>query len=320
MQHMVISIKEFSEKVGKPINVLTTYITRRKLTVSGEGPNRTIDLSLPENSDFLEKWVERNNDKKAEVAEIKSENPPEQEEAPIIVEQKIISLKEFAEKVGKPTNALSVYIKRSKIIVSGEKPNQTVDCSLPENLEFLQKWGKNITDFEIKTETPPPPGQIPIKTKAKKSVEKESNGNIEKNGQYVIESSEFRKLVTPQSSDNALSKAKKFYDGLHREQEYKLKVIDELKKRGELIPTDFVKQIIATHHRSTVIAYKDANEKFITRLVQKYKLTLDDAAAIRADSVSTINSAANTAVEVSKKDLKRIIREFSNQRGVGEHG
>lgn len=212
-----------------------------------------------------------------------------------------ISFADFAAQIGKSTNWCSNYIRRNQLVVEGERPKQTVDLDNEINQAFYIKWKGKI---DPNTPLPEPiQEQKPVNHQQPKP-QTTSNGTTD----------------TASASEFELNKLKKMREIESKEIEIRLKLLDEKKKMGELIPVDLVKNVVSTHSRSITTSFKDGLERMITVLTSKHKFTLEEVAELRSDMVKVINKGIDTAIDRSKKDLRKIINEFSQSREVGEHG
>lgn len=211
----------------------------------------------------------------------------------------LLSKKEFAQACKQTTNWLSVYVKRKKIEVDGE----LIDTTKKINAEFLAKWqAKAGVDGPAVVQKAPEQEKKPT---SKGSSTSSSGGDMED--------------LSETSTDDALTRAKKFAEWQLKNVSIRLAELDEQKKRGELIPTDQVKSIFGTHSRSITTAFKDASDLLVVKISQKKQMSLDEIADIKKELISAINKAVDSAVRVSKMELAKVISEFSQTREVGEH-
>jgi hypothetical protein len=210
-----------------------------------------------------------------------------------------LTRKQFSEISGVNSDKLCVYIRRGKLVMSGK----LIDTSIKQNAEFLAKWQlKN----DIKSKNPLALA-VKIPTDQLELTEpKDDSLNISDS-------------LSESSSEDALTRANKYAQLKSKEIEIRLKLIDEEKKRGELVPTEHVKSIIGTQARAITTAFKDALELLIVRISAKKQLTLDETASVRGEMVEVLNGAIDAAVNESKKTLSKIIKEFSETKSVGEH-
>lgn len=207
----------------------------------------------------------------------------------------ILSKKEFATACGQTTNWLSVYIRRKKIELNAK---EEVDTSVKINKDFLLKWGGKKVQAA-------PPSPV-IKKPGRKAVLK-------------VDDSPDSEELSEKSSDDQLTRAKKFRELKHKEIAIRLLELDEAKKRGELMPTDSVKSIFVTHARSSVTSFKDAGDLLLIKIVQKYQVSLEDQALFKTELINVTNRAVDASIRISFMELDKVIEEFSQTREVGEH-
>lgn len=211
----------------------------------------------------------------------------------------ILTKKEFATACGQTTNWLSVYIKRKKIELDGD----LIDTSKKLNTDFLVKW-------QSKSGKEP----APVAPKAADAPKKSSSSRTQK-----ADGNEELFDLSETSSDDALTRAKKFAEWQLKQVSIRLAELDEQKKRGELMPTDYVKSIFGTHSRSIVTSFKDAGELLLVKIVHKYQISLEDQALFKKELISVTNKAVDTSMRLSTIELDKLINEFSQTKEVGEH-
>jgi hypothetical protein len=194
---------------------------------------------------------------------------------------------------------LSNYIKRGKVILTGE----LIDDTKPENIDFLQKFAdrklEKSNESEINT------GEI---------VDKHSN-NTKK--EPVV-----RQKTTPEGETEggySLDRKLKAQELKKKEAETRLLNLKEEKIRGEHIPTELIRSIIILQSQSFVTAFKNGMEDFITIMAKAKGMNVNEVAEARGELIRVINSTANKAVDLAKKGIDNIVGEYAVKREVGEH-
>lgn len=208
------------------------------------------------------------------------------------------SKKEFAELCGMVTNALSVYIKRGKVIMSGE----FVDGELLQNKEFLKKWSeKNGVKQPVAIDINPD-----IKTKEPK-IDKPKRINNESDDGY-----------TSPGSLYALDKEKKTLDIEKTAEEIQLLKVKNEKARAVVVPTELVKALFSQHTKSILVEFSNSVDNIITKIAKKKALSNNEVAEIRKELIEEINIAVDKSIDESKKNIKNLMNEYSEKKGVGE--
>lgn len=207
----------------------------------------------------------------------------------------LLTKKEFSEKCGIPTNALAVYVKRSKVELTGELVNDELEVNKAFYLKKLAKIDKE------------PETKLAI-------LEQKSVFESERND---INESE---LLVPDENQTFIESERqlKYLDTVKRAKEIELKDIEIAKKRGELIPTDLIKSLIIQHSESIKVSLGDFIENFIVVISSKKQLTNVEVADIRSQLTSIRNKAIDDAINASKKNLKNIVKEYSDKKGIGQ--
>jgi hypothetical protein len=207
--------------------------------------------------------------------------------------------KEFAEKCGMATNALSVYInpKRGQVVLDEDG---LVDTDNETNRRFLEK---NRTKKSIKTDPVPTIASLPPN-------QAESDDNlleIEINGVKV-------KIPSYEKSEQVV----KYFDALKRDKEIQKLDLDIQKKAGEVIPTDPIETLIFQFKAQILNHDKITMQSFLNEISHKYSITSDDTAYFKGYYVRLLNNAVEEATKSFIEGLDRSLREFSVKRGVGE--
>ena len=192
------------------------------------------------------------------------------------------SKKEFSNLCGIKTKALSVYIARAKVILDD---NELIDDTHPANLDFMERH-KNKNGKVIKPK-----------------VVSEPDDEVAK-----------ERLVYVQDQRKKLK-----IDMEARQNEVELQKIKIQRQRGEMIPTDSVKQVFDLHSESIKSAYVEASDNVIVVMGQRKGFTAEDIAHVRKQFVGIVNRAVDGAIKGTQAALDALVDEFSVKRGVGQH-
>lgn len=234
----------------------------------------------------------------------------------------IIPRKEFAEKCGIANNILPVQVDRGKLVMQGtrcskceNKPRPCRDCSNREyvDLDYRTHEGHYINlDFYkryAKKENIP----LPVKVKSKPVKEKPVAApvfvkpvTISKETSTPPKEENFEDL-SELSSDDRLTRAKKFREIQNKEADIRLKELQEAKLRGELIPIDIVRDIIQFLGENQKRAYLDAGENLIMVISERLQAQEHDKAFMRAKLIEGTNRAINNSVNESQKKLDQFM-------------
>jgi hypothetical protein len=199
----------------------------------------------------------------------------------------IYTKKEWREKCGLLPPHLTEYIKKGKVKLNEQS---LIDDELPLNADFLAKRKEILLD---------------------KSKELENNAALspDKNNKSTKSEGDYETL------DRRIKKQ----DLLKKEAETRLLNLKEEKIKGEHIPTELVKGIVMQMSQSFVTAFKNSMEDFITNIAKEKGLTVNDISNYRGKLVNVINLASENSVKLAKKNIKSLVDEYSEKRGVGEH-
>ena len=206
---------------------------------------------------------------------------------------------EFSEKTKIEDKNITVYLLRRKLVLnaSGE-----IDDADPVNFMFLQK---RMSKLERKVVGNPP----------KKKEEKAKPEPAKK-----PQNEEISRQNTNRNELLEMDKEKGKLDLNQRRNVIQMQELELAKKRGELIPTEIVRKLVIQQSEGTKIAYTEACENLIVILSQKKQMTSDEVSDIRKQFMAIVNSAIDTSIEITKRNMVEIVKEFSQKRGVGQHG
>ncbi len=193
--------------------------------------------------------------------------------------------KDFALLCGVKTNYLSNYIKRGKIILTGK----FIDNKHPANAAFLQKYSEKAKNIIVLPDE---------KTKTDKEPDK---GKMNLN-QYGIDL-EIKKADL----------AKKLAD-----KEYRQLQIDKI--TGNSIPVDLVQSMIYVLNKTFITVFKDGADSFLIEISKRKSISIHETAELKGLLIKIINLASQKTTIESKREMKIIVNNYSDQRAVGEHG
>lgn len=202
-----------------------------------------------------------------------------------------LNRQEFAKRCGLPTNALSVYVSRGKVVYSGE----FIDDSIEPNKTFLAKRiDKNADQVEI-TEGP--------------EIVKTENSNT---------TPPKIKKATGDASFLVLEKRLKGLDADKREKEIEKLELQIAKLNGESIPTELAKMVIVQLSKSYMTAMVQNNESIITEMAAIKGFSSKEVAELRGKNIKTVNKFNDKVLTESKKMIESIVNKYSDTRGKGE--
>lgn len=112
----------------------------------------------------------------------------------------------------------------------------------------------------------------------------------------------------------------KFLQANKTEKEIAKLELDIQKKQGEVIPYELIKPIFLQHNMSLLTAFKNAIEDVIRALSKENELSGEQIARVRGEVIEIINAALKNANDVSLKSIDIVISNYSDLKGVGEHG
>lgn len=225
--------------------------------------------------------------------------------------------KDFADLCYLPTNALSVYIKRKKVIVK----NDLINDSVAENAEFLKKMrAKGPSSAFVASDLAK---QIveEQKEKPEKSRKKApKNENLDDDFD-VNEPQNTENVPTDRGnlSNYQLERERLLADIAKKEVDTRLAVLKEEKMLGANIPTDLVKDVIANLTKTFISSFKDGADFFIIEISKRKSLTVQESAELKGKLIEIINNSSGKAITETRKNLKIIIDGHSVKKEVGEH-
>lgn len=215
------------------------------------------------------------------------------------------SRSDFAKICGLSAGNLSNYIKRGKVILSGEY----VDDKIEQNSSFLEKRLAAINqNSEAGGDKSTPNTKDTVSDKPKVERPYIPTPNIEEPDLPNDDSLSF----------TALSKREKKVNIQKKEEEIKLLRLKEEKIRGHVVPIDIIKNLFRLHTQSIVTAQKDGIEDLIINFSGESRISSEQIARLRGKMVEILNNAVDKAVLSTKKNISSIMSEFIEKKEVGE--
>lgn len=194
----------------------------------------------------------------------------------------------FSNLLGKKANWLSNYISRKTVILSGDY----VDDTHPMNAAFLKKQRQRlgITSYE--------------KVKPEKIDHIESGPNIQ----------------SPNEEGYAIGVDAELKQVELKKKKADLELVEEkLKKvKGETIPVDLVKSIFQQYGKSCSTAFQNEADNLLQELQKKFGVDRKGMSFYRGRIIEITNEAIDEAYSDSKRELRLLVNEYSQKRGVGE--
>lgn len=210
--------------------------------------------------------------------------------------------KEFAEKCGVKKAYLTTYIGRGKVILTGKM----IDDSIPENAYFMKVRTDKIAVEGEKGEPKGPKKPSKILTEAE--VQDTEGSKAEES---MKDEEEKRNMYN-------LGLEKKKLDIEKVKEDIEIAKLKREKLSGELIPTDLVKIIFATHSKSITTGFHQGVENILSQIAKQAGLDREQIAKIRGNLIDIINKGIKTAGTTSRKDLANVVAEYSQKRERGE--
>lgn len=227
---------------------------------------------------------------------------------------------EFAEIVGKTRGYINTYIKRRKIVMSGDY----IDTDHAQNREMMEKWlaQKNGTPPPPKPEKPKPEPKKrgrprkpkedppPKKTKELKIAKPvESKPKVPNTGNAPYD---------PDAGLSSLDRQKAIADIELKEARIRILALDEAKLRGENIPTSMVGDLISLLSRSFQTSYKNGAQQILLDIAHELKMDPKQEAKFKGKLIRLINKSHDDGIKEAKMGVKNIVEQISVIDGSGE--
>jgi hypothetical protein len=203
----------------------------------------------------------------------------------------IITRVELAQHIGKPTNYLSVYIKRGKLIEVDGK----IDLENIVNKRFLARQTHKLEKL---------PQNITKAVESFKHEEKE------------------RKEIVTQKINKENQKTKKQMNVFALDEEKKQKEIEKLtvdiqikelqfrKMEGELLPFEIVKELVSQMAKHLISEFDNATDNILTRISTQTKMSASLISECREFMKLENNLAQKKAMDLTKKSMEAVIKEM----------
>lgn len=245
----------------------------------------------------------------------------------------VLTRKEFQDLTGKNKNYINTYIVRGKIVVEDnmidtenvvnaafieslnrksvvkEKVKIVKAPKVKETKEVKVATAKNILDIKIPKDTEKPKGEEFVK----ESLRIAEEIDIEKN-KRIIEIEERKKLqekkVKAQVNIFSLEEEKKVKEIEKLAVDIELKNVQLSKLRGELLPYELVRDLIAQLSKNLITEFDNAADVMLTKISSIAKLQPSLVAETREFIKNANNLAQKKAVASTKKQLELVINEI----------
>jgi hypothetical protein len=206
---------------------------------------------------------------------------------------------DFAKLCGLTTGNLTNYIKRNKVLMSGDY----IDDQLQINKDFLlSRQSKSAPKHE-----PPLPVLRSIP---------DTGDQDEEDDDYQDDDG----ADQGEDSGYALNKKKLKKQIAKLEVDTRLQELKEEKMRGELIPVDLVVNVFRAHTQSIVTSMKDGIEDLLINFSVEARLKGDQLASLRGKMVGILNTGVEKSVVISNRNFNAIREQVKVKKDVGEHG
>lgn len=207
----------------------------------------------------------------------------------------------FADLCGIEKNKLAVYIKRGKVICSGDVIDDTLDI----NRAFIEKW-QHKTGAEKTVHDPvisKPVGKIPKIEKPVAPVPK--TPNIQAPNEFMF-------------AGNQLDTQIKTVELERKLEDLEIAKLKRQKMSGESMPTDLVKNTISVYSRSVSRSFNNAADNLLVEFQTMADISREQVSAMRGKLNAIVNKAINDAYENAIDMVDNIVDEYSETRGKGD--
>lgn len=196
--------------------------------------------------------------------------------------------KEFSKLCGIETKNLSVYIMRKKVVVD---ENELIDTTNQLNAAFILKaQAKTVNKGQNIPEEP-----VVYEAKVIKNDSKQTQNEDESEDVLSIA---------------ALDRKKLELDVKKKEADLEAVLIKNAKTKGEVIPFELMKPLIAQNNQSLTTAFKNAADEILSAMAKKKNFSNTEVAELNGTLVQAINSAIQKATDQSIKTLDILINDY----------
>lgn len=124
--------------------------------------------------------------------------------------------------------------------------------------------------------------------------------------------------VNKTTQDRSIDYQLKQTELLKKQQETRLLELKEQKTLGVLIPTEMVKILFTQHSKSILTAFDNSIDRILTKISKVKKLTNKERSKFRGELKTELNTAVDKSIDESKRNIKRMVFEYTEVRGRGE--
>lgn len=212
----------------------------------------------------------------------------------------LLTKAQFAEKINRPSNFLSVYVTRKEVVIhSGDGKKALIDDEHPVNYAFLIKKGaQNLVKPTEKVEKE-------VKTEVYQAVVVDENpkkSRIPSNGKDANEVY-MKNLAQVQEEKERVALEKQ------RGELEKINLYNQ-KMRGELLPIALFRPLLARNNQNLTTTFKNTAEELISNMAKKKDFNLEERADLSAQLLSGINKAITDANEMTVQNLETIVEDY----------
>jgi hypothetical protein len=216
---------------------------------------------------------------------------------------------DFARLCGKDKNWLTQYIKRGKVILSGE----LVDDKIDVNAAFMEKWQSQLTEIPEPIERPEHKARTKViqapgrKPKLGKPVDKLKPKSFKDPGEF--------QYVSPL---NQLDQKIKETELARKEEDLEIAKLKRAKMAGEVVPVDLVRGTFARFSKSLLSSFQNEADNLLMEFASLSGLTREQVASMRGRIIKIVNKAVNDGCDLAEESVSNIVQEYSNVRGQGD--
>lgn len=197
------------------------------------------------------------------------------------------SRSEFAKLLGKKNSFVTTYIERGKIVLSGE----VIDTTIQENIDMMKRWNVDVDFINGNSKT----RSKTLEVGEPKRIIKEKTVNIQPPEQPTVANS---------GGQYQLDLDKKEAELEFKQVSTRIKLIEEAKLRGELVPLAQITDLISMFSRSIITAYKESIDQFLIEVNHRKKMSSKDSAELKGEMIRLINVAHDNSINNTIKELK----------------
>ncbi len=129
---------------------------------------------------------------------------------------------------------------------------------------------------------------------------------------------ERRRKIEGSEQSGSLESQLKRVEIKKKKQEINLLELKEQKTIGALIPTEMVKILFIQHSKSILTAFDNSIDKILTKISKVKKLTNAERSKLSGELKAELNTAVDRSIGESKSNIRKMIFEYTEVRGIGE--